>query len=178
MCIRDSGVESAWPDLAAGKVVFLSEKPRSATQATIHIVARSDGSTLDRVVLPARVFATGLQPDELPGALVSTATLGKLGLTRGPSDAVPSDRYLIRLAHPVSTDDLAKAGSIASAYPDTHSFDSLPPDRGQDLFRLLMIAFAVVFALSVTGIAVALGEAESRPEPVSYTHLRAHETVL
>jgi putative ABC transport system permease protein len=158
------GMEAALPDLEAGMVVFVSEKARTASRATVHIVSKPAFEELDRVVLPASVFVTGLFSDELPRALMSAATFERLGLVPGHSDAAPSDRYIIRLQHPVSDDDLAKAGSIASGYPDTQTYASLPSTRGGDLFRLFMIAGALLFALSVTGIAVALGEAESRPE--------------
>lgn len=158
------GVEAAWPDLEAGKVVFLSEELFSADKATVHIVSKPEFEDLDRVVLPASVVATGLFSDELPRALLSEATFEQLGLEPGRSDAAPSDRYLIRLGHPVTDDDLGKAASFAAGYPDTHTYGSLPSDRGAYLIRLVMIAGALLFALSVTGIAVALGEAESRPE--------------
>jgi putative ABC transport system permease protein len=158
------GMETAWPDLEAGKVVFVSEKARSVSKATVHIVSKAAFEDLDRVVLPASVFVTGLFSDELPRALLSAATFERLGLTPGHSDSAPSDRYIIRLGRPVTEDDLAKVGSIAAGYPDTHTYGSLPSTRGGDLFRLFMIAGALLFALTVTGIAVALGEAESRPE--------------
>jgi putative ABC transport system permease protein len=158
------GVEAAWPDLEAGKIVFLSEKSFSVDKATVHIVSKPEFEDIDRVVLPASVFVTGLFTDELPAALLSEATFERLGLEPGRSDTAPSDRYLIRLGHPVTDDDLGKAASFAAAYPDTQTYGSLPSDRGANLIRLVMIAGALLFALSVTGIAVALGEAESRPE--------------
>lgn len=64
----------------------------------------------------------------------------------------------------MTDDDLGKAASFAAAYPETHTYGSLPWDPSAYLFRLVMIAGALLFALTVTGIAVALGEAESRPE--------------
>ncbi len=58
----------------------------------------------------------------------------------------------------------ARAGDIAGAYPDTWADAAIPPRLAGEGFRWLMIGASLLLALSVTGIAVALGEAESRPE--------------
>lgn len=158
------GLESVQADLDAGHVVFLWPTARDAGTATIHVMRRFTGDELDRLVVPARVVATGLSADELPGALVSPATVARLGFTAGQSDAAPTDRFLIRLNHPVTDGDLATVGGIAARYPDTMAFASRPPDLSGGLFRLVLIAGSLIFTLTVTGIAVALGEAESRPE--------------
>jgi hypothetical protein len=80
----------------------------------------------------------------------------------------------VRLAHDVTEADLAKAGSIAGAYPDTWADAALPPQVAGAGFRLVMLAASLVLALSVTGVAVALGEAESRPEQRTLLALGAH----
>ena len=98
----------------------------------------------------------------LPQAVISADTARQLGLAIPPSAA--STRYLIRLGHDVTDADLAKAGDIAGAYPDTWADAAIPPRLAGEGFRWLMIGASLLLALSVTGIAVALGEAESRPE--------------
>ena len=158
------GMESAQADLDAGKVIFRWPTARTATTATIHVMNRSNGDELKHVDVPAKVIATGLEPDELPMVLVSQKAIAGLGLTPGQSDSFPSNRFLLRLSHPVTGDDLAAIGRVAAGYPDTVAFASQPPDLGGGLFRLVLIAGSLLFTLTVTGIAVALGEAESRAE--------------
>lgn len=160
--VRALGVEAATADLAAGKAVLLAEKDASITTATLHIVRDSDGSEVRRVALPARVLATGLLSDELPGALISPATAESLALRAG--EGWRADHFVVRLAHPVTDGDLGRAASIAAAYPDTAVYASRPPELAGTTFHAAMIAASVVFALSVSAIAVALGEAESRPD--------------
>jgi putative ABC transport system permease protein len=160
--VRALGVEGASADLEAGKVVLLAESDASVTSATIHLVSQADGSEVRRAVLPARLFVTGLVGDELPGALISPETAASLGLRAG--EGWRSDQFLVRLPHPVTDTDLGRAASIAAAYPDTTVRASRPPEVAGAAFRAAMIAASIVFALSVTAIAVALGEAESRPD--------------
>jgi putative ABC transport system permease protein len=64
----------------------------------------------------------------------------------------------------VTGDDLAAIGRVAAGYPDTVAFASQPPDLSGGLFRVVLIAGSLLFTLTVAGIAVALGEAESRNE--------------
>lgn len=158
------GMESAQPDLDAGFVIIRWPTARNVTTATIHLMSKATGEELEHVDIPTRVVATGLEPDELPVVLASDKTMAKLGFSPGQSDAVPANRFLLRLSHPVTSDDLAVVGRVAAGYPDTVAFASQPPDLGGGLFRLVLIAGSLLFTLTVTGIAVALGEAESRSE--------------
>jgi putative ABC transport system permease protein len=74
-------------------------------------------------------------------------------------------RFLIRLGHPIGEADLSRAAAITtSRSPDAWADASLGPPRSGDGFRLAMMVASLLFALSVTGVAVALGEAESRGE--------------
>jgi putative ABC transport system permease protein len=74
----------------------------------------------------------------------------------------------------VSDADLAQARQIAAGYVDTVAeLGNLPPERQGEGWRLLLIVLVLLFALSVTGIAIALGEAESRPEQRSLLALGA-----
>jgi putative ABC transport system permease protein len=74
------------------------------------------------------------------------------------------DTYVVQYDHDVSQGDFDRATAIAARHLDTAAWlDSAPVRPGQG-FRLLLIAMVLLFSLSVTGIALALGEAESRPD--------------
>ena len=156
--LKALGVEGASSDLSAGAVVILQKESSAITHATIH-VQDGQGTEIERLVIPARVVATGIDTYDLPGAVISTATAASLGVPPGLNV-----RYLIRLGHPVSEGDLARAAAIAAGYPDGWADAALGPSRSGDGFRSAMLIASLLFALSVTGVAVALGEAESRPE--------------
>jgi len=156
--LRALGGEAALDDLAAGKVIVLSEKPADLTSVTVHIDP-TDGSTGSKEVVPARVVALGVTGVDLPGAVIPLATAERLGIPAGQSQ-----RYVLCLGHPVSDAELAAVGSIVGQYPDTWTDSARPPQQAGAGFRLALIVASLLFALTVTGIAVALGEAESRPE--------------
>ena len=156
--LRALGAETAAADLAAGSVILLSDKAAPVTQATAHVL-NADGTDADRLVLPARVVALGVAASDLPGAVVSAETARILGATPGTSF-----RYIIRLPRIVTDEDLATAAGIAGKHPDTTVTASRPPVGADAAFRLAMIVASLLFALTVTAVAVALGEAESRPE--------------
>ncbi len=157
--LKALGAEEATPDLLAGAVVLLAKKPAAVTHATIHVLD-GQGAAITREVVPARLVATGIDSGDLPGAVISAATAARLGV---PTPAA-NGRFLIRLGHPVTDTDLARAGAIAARYPDAWADAVMGPPRPGDGFRLAMLIASLLFALSVTGVAVALGEAESRPE--------------
>jgi putative ABC transport system permease protein len=153
------GAEAATSDLGAGAVVFLSKEPAAFTTATIHVID-VQGVEIDRLVVPALTVATGIDAVDLPGAVISATTAARVGITPGVNQ-----RFLIRLGHPVSQGDLAGAAAIvANRFPDAWADAALGPPRSGDGFRLAMLIASLLFALSVTGVAVALGEAESRGE--------------
>jgi putative ABC transport system permease protein len=156
--LRALGAESAAADLAAGSVILVSDKPVDVTRATLHLVDDA-GVDAERVPLAARVVALGLGPGDLPGAVISLATAKAHGLSPGTSV-----RYVIRLPRTVTDADLSAAGAIAARYPDTTTFAERPPVNAGADFRLAMIVASLLFALTVTAVAVALGEAESRAE--------------
>jgi putative ABC transport system permease protein len=91
--------------------------------------------------------------------VVSAATASRLGIPTGHSE-----RYILRLGHAVTDNDIATVAGIAAKYPDTYAFNARPPGIAGGGFRFVIIAGSLLFALTVTGIAVALGEAESRPD--------------
>ncbi len=72
-------------------------------------------------------------------------------------------QYIVRLDHGVTQGDMDRAAAIAvSVDPEAYIQGPLPPPDPMSGFRLLMLAAAIVVALTVTGIAVALGETEAR----------------
>jgi len=157
--LRALGADAALADLAAGKVIVVTEKPAEVSSVTIHVDNPTTGSSIVSEVVPARAVALGVTDGGLPGAVISPATASRLTIPAGHSD-----QYILRLDHPVSDADIAAVTAIAGQYPDTWSFNARPPEIAGGGFRLALIAASLLFALTVTGIAVALGEAESRPE--------------
>lgn len=157
--LKALGAEAAVDDLARGAIVLLTDKPASLTQMTVHVASRTDGSDVSTVRLPVHVVPLGISFEDLPGAVISADTAARLGVPAGQAQ-----RYLLRLGHPVTDEDAALAAAIAAKYPDTWSLTARPPQIAGSGFRIVLIAASILFALSVTGIAVALGEAESRPE--------------
>lgn len=161
-----AGVESAADDLRDGRAVVLTTREMTATRIEI-LVYRDPTSTevSEWLSLPVRVIQMPVASGILPGAFLPDATIRELGLGEteddGPYGTAP---YVVRYDHPVTDADRKHAQEVASRFPETfaETFSApVPPDEG---FRILIIALVLLFALSVTGIAIALGEAESRPE--------------
>lgn len=169
--LKTLGAEEATADLSAGSIVILQKRSSGLTRATIHI-QDEQGTEIEQVGIPARVVATGIDTMDLPGAVISTATAARLGVPPGKAG-----RYLIRLGHPVREEDLAQAAAIAAGSPDGWADAALGPPRSGDGFRIAMLIASLLFALSVTGVAVALGEAESRPEQRTLLALGANPRV-
>lgn len=96
----------------------------------------------------------------LAAGLIPVATAVELGLTPDPA----ADRYTIRLGHAVTQADLDAAAALM---PSDGTVSVTAPIRPPDStigIRLLMLGAALVVALSVTAVAVALGESEARPD--------------
>lgn len=161
--------EDAVTDLQNGSIVLLPESSLDVSTATLQ-VTDAQGTRVSTAGLPVHVVATGLATVALPQAVVSAETARRLGL------GVPTrnTRYVVRLSRDVTDADLAKAGEIAGAYPDTFADAALPPHLAGEGFRVVMLVASLVLALSVTGVAVALGEAESRPEQRTLLAVGAH----
>jgi putative ABC transport system permease protein len=151
------GAGEAEADFNAGKVIVLTLKPAALTSVTIHITNTADNSTTSHLV-PARIVVLGTSSD-LPGAIIPAGLATKLGVPTGHAN-----RYVLRLGHPVTDAEVTQAGAIAGQFPDTFADTGRVPDTAGSGFRIVLILGSLLFALSVTGIAVALGEAESRPE--------------
>jgi len=170
-----AGVEFAASDLREGRAVVLTTREMTATRMEI-LVYRDPSSTevSERHSLPVRVIEMPVASGILPQAFLPDATIRELGLREteddGPYGTAP---YVVRYDHPVTDADLKHAQEVASRFPETfaETFSApVPPDEG---FRILTITVVLLFALSVTGIAIALGEAESRPEQRSLLALGA-----
>jgi putative ABC transport system permease protein len=155
-----TNAEAAAADLAAGKIVVFWQDPMTTDSANVVFSnINGDGDAVRSVELPATVIATGVSSGVLPGALVSEAVAQQLGL-----EQVDAQAFVVRLDHTVTQVDIDAAAAVAGRALDTYVDASLGPQRPDASFRLLLIALALLFAVSVTGIAIALGEAESRPE--------------
>ena len=94
-------------------------------------------------------------------AIMSPETAASLGLVIDEHSA----QYIMRLGHSVTAADLARAAAlVAQVDPGGYVRGPLPPADPMLSFRLLMLAASLLAALTVTGIAVALGETEARPD--------------
>jgi len=156
--LRALGAESAAPALARGEIVLLLGEARDLTEATI-VIHDEDGEVVDEATLPVTVVTTGLVFSCVTEAVMSPATAERLGLS-----AAPLSQYVIRLSRPVIAADVALVAGFAAQQPATFADAALGPLAPDLLFRMVLITVSLLFALSITGIAVALGEAESRPD--------------
>jgi putative ABC transport system permease protein len=164
--LRMAHAESAAADLAAGRAVVLSYRAATATKLDIVVQADpEDPDSLERITLPIRLIRVPVPGGRLPDLFLPDATIRQLGLAEpaqtGEFEPPP---YIVRYDHQVTDADLAHAQDVASNYPDTYALIDTPPVRQGAEFRLVIMALVLLFAVSVTGIAIALGEAESRPE--------------
>jgi putative ABC transport system permease protein len=164
--LRMAHAESAAADLAQGYAIVLSY--RAATATKLEIVLYRDPNNpagVERVTLPVRLLHVPVPGGRLPDLFLPDSAIRQLGLVipeqTGQSEPPP---YVVRYDHPVTDADLAHAQEIASRYPSTFAVVDTPPERQGAEFRLVIMALVLLFAVSVTGIAIALGEAETRPE--------------
>jgi putative ABC transport system permease protein len=158
--------ESAADDLRQGRAVVLANRVMTAT--TLEILVRRDPASADvsqRLTMPVRVIQLPVAGGILPGAFLPEQAIRELGLVEatddGPYGTAP---YVVRFDHPVTEADLQHAQEVAARFPETYAETFSTPVRPGEGFRLALIAIVLLFAVSVTGIAIALGEAESRPE--------------
>ena len=161
--------EGAAADLAAGKIVVFWYDAMTADQVVFVLDdGKGNPDSVRRVAYPATVITTGVTPGALPGALVPASIADTLGLHE-----VDGQAFVVRLDHEVTQVDLDAAAMVAARAPDTFVDASTGPQRPDESFRVLMVGLALLFAVSVTGVAIALGEAESRPEQRSLLALGA-----
>jgi len=164
-----SGAESAAGDLRAGRAVVLTTREMTATRMEVLIYEDgtlvAEGGVSERLSLPVRVIQVPVGSGILPGGFLPDATIRELGLreTEDGGQYGPAP-YVVRYDHPITDADLKHAQQVASGLPDTYAETLSAPVQPDEGFRILVIALVLLFALSITGIAIALGEAESRPE--------------
>jgi putative ABC transport system permease protein len=154
------GAEAGLSTLEAGGVVLVLPERRAVAEATIVVRDTSTNKEVVALTLPTSVIASGLiYQSPLADAVVSPSTAERLGLRPGATST-----YVIRLPRPVAEADIAAAAAFAAQQPNTRADASIGPLRPDLTLRFVLVIFSLLFALSVTGIAVALGEAESRPD--------------
>lgn len=172
--LRGLGGASATETFRTGAiVVFPWQDVRPLTRATIRFMDESYQSEVASFELPITVLMTrvpvaagGFRPEAggLPDGIIPTRTAQSLGLVADPA---PS-QYLVRLAETVTQQDVDLASGLAaagsSAGSSTYVTAALRPADPIAGFRLALLATSLVVALSVTGVAVALGETEARAD--------------
>jgi putative ABC transport system permease protein len=164
--------ESAAEELREGRAVVLSAEPIIAT--TLEVVFHDNATEDQRVLmtLPVTVLQSPISGGILPDAFLPDDAIAELGLA--PMGLESDQPFIVRYDHPVTDADLAQARAIASRFAETWAeLGNVPPTRQGEGFRLLLIALVLLFSVSVTGIAIALGDAESRPEQRSLLALGA-----
>lgn len=151
-------------DLAAGRAVVIGPRVASATSLDILIYTDLNSSEpTQRVSVPVRVIQAPVIGN-VPEAFLPEATIEQLGLVPGDPSGQFNGNVVVQYDHPVGDADVAHAKAVAAGYPDTFASVDEPPGRAGAEFRILITALVLLFAVSVTGMAIALGEAESRPE--------------
>ena len=176
--LKMAHAESAADELRQGHAVVITYRPLTATY--LEILFQRDALTemelVRRLTLPVHVIVAAPY-GTLPQVFLPDETIADLGLVPAESDQEvggdPGGRYVLQYDHPVTAADIERAQEVASRVPDTVADSNTPPERPGEGFRMLTIGLVLLFAVSVTGIAIALGEAESRPEQRSLLALGA-----
>ncbi len=154
------GAASAADDFDRGNVIVLLEHPANVQTASLQVDDAATGTAVRTIELRATAVVVGVGLT-VPRAVVSAATAARLGL--GPSpNVLPT--YLIRLPRTVTQADVDVAAKAAAGYDNTWADGPFGPPGSFDAFRWVLIGISLLVALSVTAVAVALGEAESRQE--------------
>ncbi|MDQ3493689.1 MAG: FtsX-like permease family protein, partial [Chloroflexota bacterium] len=161
------GGEPAMEAFRRGEVILLrNDEPRDRELSLLH----DDGTRVEAI--PYRIIPTEVPYGAMPSAVVSTGAAARLGL-----GAEVDGRFLIRLPHQVTNEEAALAASLADTRPDTAVNVEQGSQRPGDAFRLLLLLASLVFALSITAVAVALGEAETRSDQRTLLALGADPSV-
>lgn len=166
--------EDAAEDLRQGRLIVLSYEDVTATTATVirEDYSEEGPSVTTVMTLPVRVVRVPVGSGILPDAFVPENVIAELDLA--PIERGLGEPFVVQYDHQVTAADLDRARQIAARYADTIAeIGTEPPSAQGTGFRLVLIALVLLFAISVTGIAIALGEAESRPEQRSLLALGA-----
>lgn len=163
--------ERAAQDLREGRLVVLTTQPYTITTAT---VKREGGAAEPELLmtLPVSVIHVPVSSGWLPDAFVPDSAIEQLHLV--PFNQGLDEPFIVRYDHSVTETDFARARQIAGQYVDTAAeIGTEPPSQQGQGFRVLILALVLLFVVSVTGIAIALGEAEARLEQRSLLALGA-----
>lgn len=153
------GAESAGEALADGRAVILTSGPVRVGEALF--VGQAEDGDLRQVPIPMTTADAGVDgPSALPGAVIPTSLAAELDLTAAPF----ASTYVIRLNRDVTESDVERADGLVASLDETYARAPLDPPRSDDTPRWAITIASFLFALSVAAIAVALGEAESRPD--------------
>lgn len=172
--LKALGGEDATDAFREGAFVLFVDRPVAGPAIlTVHQESTS-GRMTEEVVgeIPYRALPTDVPRGTLPTAVISHETAQRYRF-----EAIPEGRYLVRLPRPVTDQDLTVAGDLLSTYPDTFVTVETGPYRAGEAFRMVLLLASLAFALSVTGVAVALGEAETRPDQRTLLALGADPAV-
>lgn len=170
--LRMAHAEGAASDIAAGTVVIVWDEPVTLDHVVFLMWDDPNASEpTRRIEKPAKVLVNPVGGGAVRGALISQSLADELGFE--PWSESGWAEQVVTFDRPVTEADVALAAEIAGRYADTYADASFPPPAPDAAFRMVMIALALLFAVSVTGVAIALGEAESRPEQRSLLALGA-----
>ncbi len=166
--------EAGADDLRQGRVVLLAAGSMTATVMEVVLYDNDTGEVTRRVTFPVRVINAGVRGSYLPEAFLPEAVIRELGLVESRlNEQEAGSTFVVQYDHAIGSADIGRAQAIAAAYPDTIAITDLAPLRPGEGFRFVLIALVLLFAVSVTSIAIALGEAEARPEQRSLLALGA-----
>ncbi len=155
--LRALGAHAAAADLEGGAIVLLGMRPGDPVRGVAVVEDVATGRRLAATELPLATVATGVDTQHITGAVIAVATAERLGIAAGEVST-----YVVRLPAAVTEDGLSRAAAIAAAYENTFAEAAIRPTAGNVMFRLGLSIASLLFALTVTGFAVALGEAEWR----------------
>ena len=161
--LRIAHAEAGASDIAAGTVVIVWHEPLTLDHVEFQMWDDPEASEpTRRIEKPATVIVDPAGGGAVRGALISQSLADELGFE--PWAESGWAEHIVTFDRPVTEADVALAAEIAGRYADTFADAAFPPPQPDAAFRMVMIALALLFAVSVTGVAIALGEAESRPE--------------
>lgn len=168
------GVPQKATVLAPESVLLLVDGPFNAHSATLAVsefeeqwLTPDDSTFVQRYThvetLPASAIDVGAAASgQFATMFIAPETAARLGFR--PYDLEPGTEFLIRLDRSVTEGDVEFAASLLGDSPSTFAEAALPRANPTDMVRLIVAVLSVVLALTITAIAVALGESESRAD--------------
>ncbi|CAN5745297.1 hypothetical protein BH23CHL7_BH23CHL7_04260 [soil metagenome] len=175
------GVPAEAAVMPPDSVVLLTVSPFEARRAILavrEVVGQEptpDGGLIDikhfthTETITARAFDVGAAAGistpygttyRFPTAFIAPETAARLGFRAADGN----NGFLIRLDRPVTEADVAFAATLLGNSPNTGVEASLPPTDPNGLAGVIATLLSVLLALTITAIAVALGESEARAD--------------